>query len=297
MKRLLKGVISILVVVLFLSFSNCSILEVCADTASDGTTETVTEAATEAAKTDYEQGIKIRVGDKKKFTRKIKGKFSEKNGLTVFTPADKKTFKGGFFTVGKRVYHSNKKGILDKGWKKIKGHYYHFDRKNGQMAMSATVESIKVDKLGTAKETDSTVARINTYISARKIMEKVTKPSDSKADKLYKCYKWVEALPYNQYRTFEKGYAEYKDDWDVVFANDIFKNRQGCCVSESAALAFLAKECGYEDVYVCSDTGHAWAKIDGRLYDPLFAEAKSFADNYNAPFTDYRSNAAYKKKI
>lgn len=37
--------------------------------------------------------------------------------------------------------------------------------------------------------------------------------------------------------------------------------------------------------------------IDGRLYDPLFAEAKSFSKNYDADYTDYRIHPAYTKKL
>ena len=112
-----------------------------------------------------------------------------------------------------------------------------------------------------------------------------------------KSYKWLAKLNYKQYRTFKKGYKAYPKTWDVVFANDIFVKHQGCCVSESAALAYLAKECGYSKVSICSDTGHAWTDIDGRMYDPLFAEAKSFKKNYNAPYSDYRATPAVKKSV
>ncbi len=305
MKRFIKGVLCVSIALCLTVFNMEFSVKVHADNGTGATTETTTEVTTEQSvkkpakekKQTTDQGIKIQFGKKKKFTKKLKGSFVEKDGRTIFVPADKKTFKGGFFTVGKYVYHSDKKGVLDKGWKKIKGRYYHFDRKTGQMARSETVEEVKIGRLGTAKETASSVARINTYISARKIMEKVTNPTDSREDKLYKCFKWVESLQYKQYRTFAKAYEEFGDDWDVVFANDIFENKQGCCVSEAAAFAFLAKECGSDDVYVCSDSSHGWARIGDRLYDPLFAESKSFEANYNAPFADYRSNAAYKKKI
>lgn len=89
----------------------------------------------------------------------------------------------------------------------------------------------------------------------------------------------------------------YPSNWDIVFANDIFKNHDGCCASEACAFAYLAKVCGYENVLICSDTGHAWVDIDGKLYDPLFAEARSFKDNYNAKYSDYRIRPAYTKKL
>ena len=90
---------------------------------------------------------------------------------------------------------------------------------------------------------------------------------------------------------------DWKKTWDIVFANDIFDKHSGCCVSYAAAFALLARECGYKKVTLCCDTGHAWDDIGGRLYDPLFASSRSFSQNYNARYTDYRSYAAIKKKI
>ena len=83
----------------------------------------------------------------------------------------------------------------------------------------------------------------------------------------------------------------------MTFANDIFDNGQGCCVSQSAALAFLFREIGYTDVYVCHDTGHSWVTIGNILYDTVFAEAKSFAANYNVYPSDYRVNPVDKRYI
>ena len=245
-----------------------------------------------------EEGITIKVGKKEKTTKKVVGSFDTKKGEVYFVPKLKDGFKGGFFTSGKGVYHSDKKGKLDRGWKKLKGNYYYFDRKTGKLAISKMVDGIKVDKYGVAADDTASKMRIGTYISARKVVEKQTKPEDSKDDKLLKCYKWLEALQYKQFRSFKSGYSAYPDSWDALFADDIFKSNQGCCVSESAALAYMAKECGYDDVILCSDTGHAWVVIDGRLYDPLFAEGRSFSENYNASFSDYRTaDAPITKKI
>ena len=89
----------------------------------------------------------------------------------------------------------------------------------------------------------------------------------------------------------------YPNDWDVVFANDILKEHKGCCASEACAFAYIAKVCGYERVTICSDSGHAWVDINGRIYDPLFAEAKGLEKNYNARYTDYRKRPAYTKRL
>ena len=286
-----------------------TVLFFCASFSSKVTTEAAsekvtTEVASEEVTTEKthvkieKPGIRIRIGDEKKVTKRYKGSFRKKKGEIYFrcrNKADRQSFGGGFFTVGKYVYHSGKKGRLDRGWKKLGGQYYYFDRETGRLAINKTVDLVKIDKYGTPKNLKKDKARIKTCIKARKVVESVTNPTDSRSTKLYKCYKWMEALHYKQYRRFMTGYKEHPDDWDVVFANDIFDTNLGCCVSEAAAFAFIARECGYKDIYICSDSGHAWTLIEGRLYDPLFAEAKNFSQFYDAP--NFRGTPSYKKKI
>ncbi|MBO4863459.1 MAG: TIGR01212 family radical SAM protein [Eubacterium sp.] len=270
--------------------------------AEELTTEDITEITTEEPTTEQPKikkvkpGIKIQIGNKKKETKRYKGKFKKKNGEIYFRCKDKtdrKNFKGGFFTCGKYVYHSGKKGRLDRGWYKLNGQYYYFDRSTGRLAISKTVDGIKIGKYGVVKKGE-TISRVKTYIKARKVVRSITDPTDSKSTKLYKCFKWVEGFNYWQYRKFMTGYNEHPKDWDSVFADDIFDNHQGCCVSEAAALTYLARECGYDNVYICSDSGHGWAEIDGGLYDPLFAEAKNFNQYYNSAI---RIHAYVKKRI
>ena len=291
----------------FPSFADESIDNSLEQTASEEITEAPTteaplpEITTEAAPIVKEKPrIKIQIRKKKKATKRYNGKFKKKKGEIYFKckdKADRKKFKGGFFTCGKYVYHSDKKGRLDRGWRKLGGQYYYFDRENGRMAISKTIDYIKIGKYGTPKNLKKDKSRIKTFIKARRVMEYVSKATDSKATKLYKCYKWMEKFDYYQYRTFSTGYSNHPKDWDVIFANDIFDHHQGCCVSESAAFAFMAKECGFKNVTICSDTGHVWTDINGRLYDPLFAEGRSFSQNYNASYTDYRSNPVITKKL
>lgn len=85
--------------------------------------------------------------------------------------------------------------------------------------------------------------------------------------------------------------------WEVTFANDIFDHHQGCCVSEASATAFLFHECGYPQVYVATDTGHAWVELNGRVYDPLFAESRDFNSYYNVPYEGYGMRAVVRHKI
>lgn len=200
-----------------------------------------------------------------------------------------------FTKIGDYKYYFNSKGIMQTGWLKLNNKYYYLDRHSGKRITGKTVDSIVIAKDGTVQKTDYNVRKIDTMITAHDIVKQVTNPSDSIETKRLKCFKWVFQFPYHRFRQLEPIY--HQDGWEITFANDIFKYRSGCCVSESAAVAFLFHECGYDTVYVCHDTSHAWVELNGRLYDPLFAEAKSFNDNYNAPFNDYRSNPVQRRKI
>ncbi len=142
-----------------------------------------------------------------------------------------------------------------------------------------------------------TPAGVVTFQKAQAVVQAITAPTDSPADKLYKCYLWMEKFPYMQYRTMAEGLNISPDDWDVIFADDIFDANAGCCVSLSCAFAYMAKACGFESVTICSDTKHAWVDIDGRLYDPLFAKDRNFSKNYNAAYTDYRVHAAITREL
>ncbi len=242
----------------------------------------------------------IKIGKNKKTVETLKGSFVKKKGIRYFKNQKGKLVKSRFFAKGGNIYYTDSKGVVSLGWKRIKGHYYFFDRKSGKMIYNKKVDSIAITKDGIAKESKQNVSRINAYLEAQKVVQAVSKPSDSKSKKLYKAYLWMKKFPYRQYRSMKAAKKKHPNDWDVVFANDIFKKHKGCCASESCAFAYIAKVCGYEKVTICSDgkgLEHVWVDINGRLYDPLFAEARGFKKNYNARYTDYRKHPAYKKKL
>ena len=243
------------------------------------------------------KGIKIKISNTIKETEILKGKFIKKKGFKYFKKSDKKLAKNMFFTYNNNVYRVNKKGRIVTGWAKYNGNYYYFNRNNGKMTRSGKVDKIKISQYGVVKDSKYNVSRVKVYIKAQKVVNSITKPTDSKSKKLYKCYKWLAKFPYKEYRTMTKTKKKHPYDWDVVFAKDIFDTHKGCCASEASAFAYMAKVCGYKKVTICSDTEHAWVDIGGRLYDPLFAEAKSFSKNYNSKYWDYRKRPAYVKKL
>ncbi len=212
----------------------------------------------------------------------LNGHIYKKKGKSYYKYEDGKLAKKKFVTVGKHTYYFNKKGVMEKGWMKKKGNYYYFDRQTGKQKFNCKVDGIKIRKDGTAKLSTYTKNKIDTMITAKKIMQTNTKTTDSRSKKLKKVFNWVLKHPYKRYRTLKS--VQSKKGWEITFANDVYKKGQGCCVSEASAFAFLAHECGYKNVYICDDTGHAWTEINGRVYDTLFAEAKNYNKYYNSSY-------------
>ena len=255
-------------------------------------------SATASVDARYDRTIKA--GGKKVLLRAKTGTWQKKNGYTYFklktSGGSTKLAKKTFVNVKGSVYYFDKKGRMYTGWHKIGNDYYYFNRSNGKMASGKKVEKVKLTTYGTAKKSSINLKRVGVYISAREMMEGCTKATDSKAAKLKKCFKALFPYPYKRYRKLK--YIYKTANWELTFANDIFKHHAGCCVSLAAAFAYLARECGYTDVYIGHDTGHAWTMVNGYVYDPLFAQGRGWSKNYHAKSkSDYRSAVPYKRAI
>ncbi len=203
----------------------------------------------------------------------------------------------GFREIQGEGYFFSEDGAMQTGWQLIDGGYYCFDRLTGKMARKTRVDGIRVDENGLAEESDYNEYKIETMMKAHQIMLEQTSPKDSMEDKRLKLFNWeMKEHGYHRWRLLDYIY-DTSPDWEMTFANDIFDNESGCCVSDACAAAFLFREIGYTDIYVCHDTSHCWFTVGDRLYDPLFAEAKSFEENYNAVCSDYRVNPAGRRRI
>lgn len=206
----------------------------------------------------------------------------------------------GFADISGDTYYFDD-GVITYGWRYVAGSYYHLDRTTGELEKNTTVDGIKVGADGKAVNSSYNNEKIKTFMRARDIMEKITAPSDSVSEKKLKCFRWVMSCSYRQYRLV--GASMKKSGWEMLFANDIFINGNGCCGSTSAAFAFLAVECGCKDVYFCDDgvstDGHAWVTMEGnnRVYDVVFAKSKGFNSNYDAVAGDYRRTPPRKTYI
>ena len=116
-------------------------------------------------------------------------------------------------------------------------------------------------------------------------------------EKRLKLFNWeMYEHGYHRWRLLSDIY-DTSPDWEITFANDIFIRGSGCCVADSSACAFLFREIGYENIYICHDSSHCWFTVEGKLFDPLFAEAKDFDANYNAEFTDYRQWPVGRRRV
>ncbi len=197
-------------------------------------------------------------------------------------------------TSSKKKKHKKKKK-KQYGWVKKGKKYYYYDRSSGKQKKNKKVDGIKLGKDGSAKHTSYNYKKIKTMIEARKLVNKLTKKSDSKQTKLKKVFTYMKRVSYNKHHEFSK--LSKKKGWEMVYANDIFDKGTGCCVSQSAALAFMAHECGYKTVYLCHDGDHAWVEINDRVYDALLAQIKNHNSYYNASYRDAHLSAVEKIKI
>ena len=199
----------------------------------------------------------------------------------------------GWIELNGKTYYCEK-GVKQKSWCEINGDRYFFDRNTGELARGVKIDGIKLGADGKAPTDSYTMEKIRTFINAKKIVARITDPSDSVSEKKKKAFDWVMGYTYVQYRLV--GASMKTPGFEMLFANDIFeKNRTGCCGSTSYAFAFLAVECGCKAVYVCDDgvstSGHAWVSMEGnnRVYDVVFAKAKGYEINYNYQTSDYRN--------
>lgn len=176
--------------------------------------------------------------------------------------------------------------LMQTGWQLIDGEYYFFNRLTGERVTGETVDGIEIGPDGELNLTEYDKRKIETMIKAHDVMMQVTSPDDTMEEKRRKVFDWVLSFPYHRFRHIRDCYTE--EGIEIIEANDIFDEGAGDCVSESAAVAFLFHEVGYENVYWVHDTGHSWVRCDDKLFDPLFAESRGFDANYDAPFTDYR---------
>ena len=222
-----------------------------------------------------------------------KGWVKTKSGIRRYYRKGKRLT--GFQKIGKNYFYFSAKGTLLKNTtvnKGYKGFTYYIDNK------SHVIGRKKGSTYYTASGKKMTQVQI-ANLRSKQIAAEITNSSMSKSQKLQTCFNWVIKGYYNIWRDFDQG----GKDWPATFANDHFLHHNGDCVSDAGAFAYLAKAIGYKNVYVCADAvqsnnnAHAWCEINGYVYDPLFAEAKSYSKYYGDTYGSYGLYPVLKYKI
>ncbi len=144
------------------------------------------------------------------------------------------------------------------------------------------------------KATQVKTEKDKTLFRALKLVSKITTKDMTKEQKLKKCFNHIKTA----YTEMNPRIPHYRGmDWPVIYANDIFVNGKGNCISYAAAFGFLAKAIGYDNVYGCHSGGHGWCEINGLIYDPEWSTHSSASTYYGISYdtktdVDYRSGIA-----
>lgn len=229
--------------------------------------------------------------------KETSGEIVKVKGNQYYKYANGKKAKSEFITIGKKTYYFAQNGVMEKGWMKKGKEYYYFDRTTGVQKKKTTVDGIKINKDGKAKKTAYNTKKIAVMITAKNVVKENTKVTDSKSEKRKKMFEWVIKKPYQRYRVLPR--VKGKKGWELDFANDIFKKGRGCCVSGACAFSFLVRECGYT-AYVCDNGAHAWAEINGRVFDTVFAKKRNrreYKKYYNSTYKVAGLHRMHKLKI
>ncbi|MCD8021968.1 MAG: hypothetical protein LUF30_03000 [Lachnospiraceae bacterium] len=172
----------------------------------------------------------------------------------------------GLVEIGNHTYYFDEKGVQRTGWQKIDGYYYYFkigNGKSGYMLTSTTVNGITIKKSGKADTSGVNETKLQIMVQANQIMQSVTKPTMTKAEKLKLCYEYlVENVQYRGSPTFKN--TTY---WAWDYAASVFSTKKADCYGYGAAFAFLANAVGYPNCYAVSSGGHGWAEVKGLVYD------------------------------
>ena len=156
--------------------------------------------------------------------------------------------------------------------------YYSYNE--GKML---TLQTLMVYVNGKAMEGMSPES-LATLQRAQAVVASITNDSMTREEKLRVCFDYVK-IAYGESKPRVPHYRGM--DWPVIYANDMFLNGSGNCLSYGAAFAYMAKAIGYEEVYCCHSGGHGWAEIDGLVYDPEWSKwhhvYNYFALSYDTP--------------
>ena len=126
-------------------------------------------------------------------------------------------------------------------------------------------------------ESDKTLSR------ALQLLSKITTEDMTKEKKLKTCFDYIKKA----YTELNPRIPHYTgSDWPIIYANDMFIDGAGNCFSYAACFCYLAKAIGYNNVYACTSGGHAWAEIEGKIYDPEWSRHRFGYTYYGMSYND-----------
>lgn len=204
----------------------------------------------------------------------------------------------GLKKIGKHRYFFNKKGVMKRGTTNV-GAATLYLKQNGRLEAARVGKKYYYSNLKRMTSADANCYK--TYVRAQKILKKITKKSDSKATKRYKAFRWVMLKYYADHKPFDPA----EKGWTARYANYHFDNRGGDCVADASAFAYLARAAGYK-AYVAVDEPvkenahnfiHSWCMIDGKAYDPLFAQAHHDMSTYYGGSGGYEKYGKWKYAV
>lgn len=176
----------------------------------------------------------------------------------------------GLVGIGGKTYYFDSKGVQRTGWRCVYGIYYHFAPSSKEAAHATTskvVNGVKLNKYGQAMLTNKNViAELETMARAQKLLDKVSKPLQSKSAKLRASFNYIKSPKNIDVRVLH-GWTT-RNGWWRLFANDIFVKKAGDCNSMGFAMAYMGNAIGCKKNECVSSGGHSWARINGLIYDP-----------------------------
>lgn len=170
----------------------------------------------------------------------------------------------GWQQFGGAWFYGGPGGVAHTGWLDLGGTWYWMDA-DGVMATGArTIDGKTYVFASSGAWLPVSEAHAAVYARALREVELCTDPSMTKEQKLWAAYVHIR----DDFPEYNPRVPHMRaSGWETIYADDIFVGRGGNCLSYAAALAFMAKAIGYENVYACN-WGHGWAEIDGLVYDP-----------------------------
>lgn len=214
---------------------------------------------------------------------------------------------------GQKRYYKNGKFL--KGCRKIGNNHYYFGPRGVMKTQDITVHGVTyfIENNGHVlgrrkgyrymapngkKLNKKQTAELRAYQNARKVVARITTSDMTKAEKLQRCFTWMQTNGFATQGSLSSG-GKY---WYAFNANQLFMRRRGNCIPYACAMAYMAKVIGYENVYICSrgtkqQNLHTWTEINGVVYDSYFANRRDADKYYGIKYAGFEYSVVLRKKL